>query len=495
MGKVLAIGLAIILITHIPIAVIADDSQSGESQTQDIRTWEWVEQVGDSIYGSIVGKAIAVDSDGNAYVTGYFNGIASFGSQISLTSSGDYDIFVAKLDNNNTWVWATQAGGSHDDRGQDIAIDLSGNIYVTGRSASDATFGSLNQLPDGSDFVAKLDNSGNWQWVVRCSGCYSSSQGITIDTNANIYFTGNLRENITFGPIILSSPDTDIYVTKLNSSGVWQWAVKAGGTSWDYAYGISSDTFGNTYVTGKFRGEITFGSINLTSNGSSDIFVAKIDSNGMWQWAVKAGGTGPDLANGIAVDSSGNSYVTGFFEGIANFGSINLTSNGYNDIFVFKLDTNGTWQWAVRTGGDWHDLTDSGRGIAVDLDGNTYVTGRFVMNATFGLTTLTNETHKDLFVAKLDNMGNWEWAIQGGDNFTISDGIAVDSGGNTYVTGRMEVPQSSWKYTLVIAKISGDSDGVVEPEPEIKGDSMPSFEFILCIIATLGATLFVSRRD
>ena len=434
MGKVLAIGLAIILITHIPIAVIADDSQSGESQTQDIRTWEWVEQVGDSIYGSIVGKAIAVDSDGNAYVTGYFNGIASFGSQISLTSSGDYDIFVAKLDNNNTWVWATQAGGSHDDRGQDIAIDLSGNIYVTGRSASDATFGSLNQLPDGSDFVAKLDNSGNWQWVVRCSGCYSSSQGITIDTNANIYFTGNLRENITFGPIILSSPDTDIYVTKLNSSGVWQ-------------------------------------------------------------WAVKAGGTGPDLANGIAVDSSGNSYVTGFFEGIANFGSINLTSNGYNDIFVFKLDTNGTWQWAVRTGGDWHDLTDSGRGIAVDLDGNTYVTGRFVMNATFGLTTLTNETHKDLFVAKLDNMGNWEWAIQGGDNFTISDGIAVDSGGNTYVTGRMEVPQSSWKYTLVIAKISGDSDGVVEPEPEIKGDSMPSFEFILCIIATLGATLFVSRRD
>ena len=123
----------------------------------------------------------------------------------------------------------------------------------------------------------------------------------------------------------------------------WLWAKKAGGTSYDSSSSIAVDANGNSYVTGYFYGSATFGTTTLTSSGGSDIFVAKLDINGNWLWAKKAGGTDYDYGNGIAVDANGNSYVTGYFYGSATFGTTTLTSSSeyYTVIYVAKLDING----------------------------------------------------------------------------------------------------------------------------------------------------------
>ena len=139
------------------------------------------------------------------------------------------------------------------------------------------------------------------------------------------------------------------------------WAKQMGGGNFDVGSGVALDGSGNVYTTGFFRGTADFdpgaGVFDLTSTsaGFEDIFVSKLDSNGNFVWAKKMGGTGGDGAHSVAVDGSGNVYTTGFFSGTADFdpgpGTFNLTSAGFNAIFVSKLDSNGNFVWAKQMGG------------------------------------------------------------------------------------------------------------------------------------------------
>jgi hypothetical protein len=402
-----------------------------------LNPWLWATKAGGTSGDN--GYCIAVDGSGNSYVTGGFEGTAIFGST-TLESSGSQDIFVAKLDNRGNWLWAKKAGGTDSDYGYGIAVDASGNSYVTGYFYSaTATFGSTTLTNNGfaNIFIAKLDSSGNWLWAKNAgySGCGTSGNGIAVDASGNIYVTGDFSGSATFGSITLTSNgDSDIFIAKLDSSGNWLWAKNAGGTDYDYGQGIAVDASGNSYVTGYFESTTaTFGSTTLTSSGFSDIFVAKLDSSGNWLWIKNAGGTDYYEGCGIAVDTSGNSYVIGWFEGSATFGSATLTSNGDDDIFVTKLDSSGNWLWAKKAGGtDYYE----GCGIAVDASGNSYITGFFSDSATFGSTTLTSNGYCDIFIAKLDSSGNWLWAQNaGGTGSDWGHGIAVDAIGNSYVTG------------------------------------------------------------
>ena len=215
----------------------------------------------------------------------------------------------------------------------------------------------------------------------------------------------------------------------------WQWATRTGGISHDYCFGISVDADGNSYITGKFKGTATFGDDSITSSGLDDIFVAKLDTDGNWQWAKQAGGSYYDWGEGISVDTDGNSYVTGWFEGTAFFGADSLTSSEDqdDDIFVAKLDADGNWLWVKGAGGI---ADDDGRGISIDAAGNSYITGIFKETATFGAFTLTSIDYFDVFVAKLGTDGNWQWAEQvGGPGADFSNGISLDADGNSYVAG------------------------------------------------------------
>jgi hypothetical protein len=398
-------------------------------------SWLWAKQAGGVYWDR--GNSIAVDTNGNSYVTGSFSGSATFGTT-TLTSYHFQDIFVAKLDSNGNWLWAQQAGGRTDDKGYGIAVDANGNSYVTGSFGSSATFGTTTLTISGDYydiFVAKLDSNGNWLWAKQAGGTGEHySYGIAVDANGNSYVTGYFWSSATFGTTTLTSIGlNDTFVAKLDSNGNWLWAKQAGGTNYDYGYSIAVDSTGNSYVTGGFEESATFGTTTLTNSGNIDIFVTKLDSNGSWLWAKQAGGTGWFTGHSIVVDANGNSYVTGVFSGSATFGTTTLTSYLFQDILVAKLDSNGNWLWANQASGASSDM---GYSIAVDADDNSYVTGYFEQSATFGNISLPSSGDKDIFVAKLDNYGNWLWAKKvGNSNVDEGNSIVVDANGNSYVTG------------------------------------------------------------
>jgi len=432
------------------------------AQTED---WLWVQQAGGT--GTDHGNGIATDSSGNSYVTGSFNYTATFGTA-SLISSGYYDIFVAKLDSSGNYLWVNRAGGTSGDVGYGIAIDSSGNNYVTGYFQGTATFGGTTLTSSGNEdiFVAKLDLSGNYLWATKAGGISNDyAYGISTDSSGNSYVTGEFTDTATFGTISLtSSGGSDIFIVKLDSAGNYLWAKKAGGTNEDYCYSISTDSSGNSYVTGEFYGIASFGTTTLTSSGGSDIFIAKLDSNGSWLWAKKAGSPYSEYGYAIATDDSGNSYVTGYFQDTAAFGTTSLTSSGNNDIFIAKLDNNGNFLWAKKAGGTGYECS---KAIATDSGGNSFVTGYFEGTATLGMISLTSCGDKDIFITKLDTNGNYLWAKQAGSTLLdCGKAIAFDSSGNSYVMGFFQGTGnfgptsliSNGDYDIFIAKLS--SDGV-----------------------------------
>ena len=419
--------------------------------------WEWATQAGGT--GWDRGYAITTDATENCYVTGYFKVTATFGD-ITLTSSGDDDIFVAKMDANGNWQWATRAGGNSEDVGYGITIDDTGNCYVAGFFNGTATFGDITLTSSGGAdiFVAKLDSDGNWLWATRAGGSsWDEGNGITIDDAGNTYVTGSFYQIATFGSYsITSSGNKDIFIAKLDSDGNWLWATEAGGSGFDDGDGITTDNEGNSYLTGRFEETASFGSYSLTSNGSGDIFVAKMDAAGNWQWVTQAGGTDYERGNGIIIDDAGNSYVTGRFYETASFGSYSLTSNGSSDIFIAKMDSNGNWLWATRAGGNSYD---GGDGIKIDDAGNSYVTGYFVDTATFGSYSLISSGLYDIFVAKMDTDGNWQWANRaGGNSEDVGYGITIDADGNSYVTGIFMDTATFGSYSLTSSGSYGYPD-------------------------------------
>ncbi|MDP6284457.1 MAG: SBBP repeat-containing protein, partial [Acidimicrobiales bacterium] len=175
-----------------------------------------------------------------------------------------------------------------------------------------------------------------------------------------------------------------------------------GGTSSDHGYGVAVDSSGNVYVTGNFAGTVNFGAGDVTSAGGYDAFVTKFDSSGAHQWTTTLGGTGADSGWSVAVDGSSNVHVTGNFAGTVNFGAGNVTSAGSNDVFVTKLNSSGAHQWTTTLGGTGGQV---GKGVAVDSSGNVHVTGEFNGTVNFGAGDVTYAGGYDAFVTKFDSSG------------------------------------------------------------------------------------------
>ncbi len=302
------------------------------------------------------GYAIAVDGNGNSYITGtFFNSTITFGS-ITLTNNGtntSSDMFIVKYDTNGNVVWAKSAGGSVTaDYGYGIALDANGNSYVTGDFGSPSiTFGGttlINANPISPDmFIVKYDSIGTVIWAKSAGGnSYDHGNGIAVDGSGNSYVTGSFQStSITFGGTTLINDSIgggtyDMYVAKYDASGNFVWANSAGGSNVDHGYGIAVDGSGNSYVVGYFHSlSITFGNTVLTKTGAYNMFIVKYDASGNVVWAKSVGGNAPNCANGIALDGSGNSYITGYFgPSSLTFGTTTLTFAGNCDIFVVKLN-------------------------------------------------------------------------------------------------------------------------------------------------------------
>lgn len=225
---------------------------------------------------------------------------------------------------------------------------------------------------------------------------------------------------------------------------------------------VGTDATGDVFVAGGFSGTVSFGGISLTSKGAENAYVAKLNPSGTVAWAARMGGSSPsvgDYARGVALDGQGNVYVTGFFSGNGDFGPFNLTGNGDRDVFVEKLDPMGNVLWAKNFGGSGPDL---GQAIAVDGAGNVYLTGSYQNSMTVGATTLTAQGGNDAFVLKLDTLGNPVWAKSVGGSASDSGfSIALDSANNVYTTGIFSSTAQFGTTTLTARGGAGDTDSFV----------------------------------
>jgi hypothetical protein len=455
------------------------------------QTFEWAKSFGSS--SSDQGKSITVDASGNVYTMGSFRGTVDFdpgAGTANITSAGEDDIFIQKLDASGNFIWAKSFGNSTYDIGTSIAVDASGNVYTTGGFSGTVDFnpgaGTANLTATSTEniFIQKLDVSGNFIWAKTFGFiCVHEGHSITVDATGNVYTTGVFLGTADFDPgagiASLTSVDSkDVFVHKLDASGNFIWAKSFGGINNDEGMSITVDASGNVYTTGYFQNSVDFnpgaGTANLTSVGNQDIFVQKLDASGNFIWAKTFGSSSQDVGYSIAADASGNVYSTGVFLGTADFdpgaGTVNLTAAGAMDIFVHKLDASGNFVWAKSFGGIDYDWVNS---IALDASGNVYTTGSFYGNFDemidfdpgAGSAILIPVGGDDVFVQKLDASGNFIWAKSfGGIGEDIGYSIFVDPAGNVYTTGEFDytVDFDPGAGTANLTALGPNDDGFVQ---------------------------------
>jgi len=431
-------------------------------------------------------NGIALDSMGNVYTTGYFEGTIDFDPGVGvleLTSRGENDIFVQKLDARGNLAWAYHIGGEKRDEGDCIAVDEAGNVYISGsfRGLVDFDPGvgifTLNSSGPNDLFVEKFDSNGNFLWARTVGGLGGGvPYAIAVDRESNIYITGDFTSTADFDPgdgvfSLTSEGGNDIFVLKLDALGNFVWARGMGGRSFEFGQDVAVDSMGNVCTTGYFQGTVDFdpgaGTYNLVSKGYTDMYVQKLDSGGNFVWAHRIGGGSFDFGFGIAVDDGDNVYTTGSFLGYDDFDPGPASRFLYarnDDIFVWKLNAYGKLVWARNMGGDGNE---AGLDIVVDGEGNVYNTGGFVGTAYFGpnsgAPSLTSAGLSDIFVQKLDASGALVWARRmGGPNAENGFGIAIDDLGSVCLTGAFkesaDFDPGAATFTVTSA---GDQDGFV----------------------------------
>ncbi|RFS17808.1 SBBP repeat-containing protein [Emticicia sp. C21] len=387
--------------------------------------------------GNDYGYGVATDNNGNIYVAGRFTGTATFESTSIVTTGGE-DIFLAKYNRAGALQWVRKAGGSSDDRANAVAVDASGNAYITGRFTGTATFGATNLVGAGQQdvFIAKYNTSGTLQWVKNAgSPGYDTGRGICLSNNGSgVFVTGSFTNVATFGDTTVTSQGNgDIFIAGCSSEGENWWVQTGGSPMDDEGYAIAVDNL-NIYATGYYRGNLVFSEGGLTNNGgSSDMFVVKYNADKVFQWAKKGSGPITEEGHGIVASSTGDVFVTGNFAGTANFSGTDLTVYGAADAFLVKYNTDGDMQWVKQLGGTGLDI---GYGLTRDANNNVYVTGSFESTGNFGGVSLTSNGDTDVFVAKFTSDGAVQWAQKaGGAGADVSQAVAIDNAANLYLTG------------------------------------------------------------
>jgi hypothetical protein len=420
--------------------------------------WQWARNpVADNINGA---ADVAADTLGNSYITGTFIADSIIFDNVTLYKQGIFDIFITKYDSAGNVVWAKRAGGNKHDEGLGIAVDKQGNVYVTGRIGSDTAWfdtiavSSYNTTSSSDFFIAKYNSSGNALWVKAAGTPGNDEEGsaVAVDDNGHAYVTGHFNSTITLGSYTLSNNGgihADVLIAKFDSLGNVVWAKNAGNTLSDVGNDISVDALNNVLVTGTYVDSVYFDNILLPRQTGPHIFTVKYNTNGNVIWAKAAIGIMGAHPECITTDASGNSYITGSFYGdTISFDNISLINNGGYDIFIVKYDINGNVVWAKNGNGKY---SEDGNAIVTDADGNCYVSGNFSSDTlSFGNYQMINASpDRDAFVVKINPLGVYEWALQVEGNGVYPKGIAYDESGNIYLAGSFfGTPQSFGNSTL-----------------------------------------------
>jgi uncharacterized delta-60 repeat protein len=387
------------------------------SQLRAQVTEEWVQRYNGPGNSSDNASSMAVDGSGNVYVTG---------SSKSGPGS-DYATIKYNSDGAELWVARYNRQGDSTDLANSIAVDGSGNVYVTGYSFGSGT---------NNDYATiKYNSSGAEEWIAiyNSPGNYAdAAYSIAVDGSGNVYVTG-------YSGLGSGGTSSANYTTiKYNSAGAEQWVAlyDAPGVGMDWARAIAVDGSGNVYVTGASDGTLTT---------VRDYATIKYNSAGAQQWVKRYNGPGNDLdfAWSIAVDGSGNVYVTGFSKG----------SGTSTDYATIKYSSAGTQLWVKRYNGPGNSGDDA-HSIAVDGSGNVYVTG---ISGGIG-------TNGDYATIKYNSSGVQQWVARyngPGNSGDWASSLALDGLGNVYVTGWSIVSGINYDYATVKYSASGGQQWVI----------------------------------
>jgi hypothetical protein len=414
-------------------------------------------------------RGMTLDRSGNSYLTGYFNGTVDFdpGDGVtSLTTLGGNDVFILKLSSDGGFLWVKRLGGTLSEAGASIVIDKDGNVITTGNFSGTVDFNPGAEvanltsagLEKNDAFISKLDSSGNYLWA-KSFGGIGDDRGLHVaaDFSGNICVTGIFEGTADFDPGVLVANlpffgNFDVFISKFDSSGNYQWGKSVGDTERDLGQGVSFDSSGFIYSFGEFKKSVDFnpggqGGLLTADGNNTDMFISKFDPAGTFLWAKRIGGTGADSAAFNAFDSEGNIVVAGYFNGTVDFDPSErvetLTAIVSSEMFIAKFAPTGNYLWAKRIGGTG---ADRGLNIAVDSSGYIYSTGKFSGTVDFnpggqaGVFT-SDSNSDDVFISKYTPSGSFLWAKRiGGAGADRGLNIAVDSSGNVYSSGYFSGP-------------------------------------------------------
>jgi len=365
----------------------------------------WQKKIGGGLNDR--GYGIAVDGSGNVYLNG----------TQSSSSHGGTDYGVIKLDSSGNEVWQKRIGGTGSDNGTGIAVDSSGNVYLSGGQESDG-------YNDSWDYgVIKLDTNGNILWQKRIGGLYADvGNAIAVDSSGNVYVNGYATP----------TSNNNVYgVVKFDTNGNLLWKQMIGGSGTDQGWGIAVDDNENVYLNGMQSSDVF---------GQYDYGVIKLNQYGTATWRLKIGGFLVDNGKAIAVDSSGNVYLNGYQKSYVY---------GEYDYGVVKLDSSGNLLWQKKIGGVNYD---SGNSIAVDNNGDVYVNGSIVYDSTY----------HDYGVIKMksDQESDMNFSIAGAPNLTVSQLSVIVADMNLSISD-MSLSIGDMNLSIDDIDISGDAGGLV----------------------------------
>lgn len=418
------------LVYHIVLATGSLIGLSASANINQTNILDWGEQFG--VAGYDFGTTVVADSSGNAYVSGRTQG-SLFGPAAGLD-----DAFIAKYDPAGNQVWAKQVGTAGSERGNSIALDSSGNIYITGYTTG--AFGGPN-AGNRDTFVAKYDPSGNFVWSNQIGTTdIDRAYDIAVDKSGNAYLTG-----VTYGSLGGSHQGAgDAYLSKFDASGNLSWTKQFGTTGGDQGFSVAVDSAGNAFVAG-----YTTASLFDTNAGSFDAFVVKYTHAGDIAWSRQVGSSGSDSGFHVAVDGDGNAFLSGTTSGL-----LGAASAGGDDAFVVKFDALGNPVWTRQFGSSEDDAAPA---VEPSPDGTVFVAGR-----TNGDLAGTSAGGIDAFLVRLASDGEIIWAQQTGTAATDAfSSITLAGPGTVYATGGSDGDLSGTKV--------GDGDAILHryivPEP------------------------------
>lgn len=357
-------------------------------------------------------------------------------------------------------LWSKRFGDGSQQNGLGIATDASDNLLVFGSYSGTLDFGSAPLNGTGA-FVAKLDRDGNHLWSKSfvTTSVPPTPRAIATDRYDNVIFIGDFSSSADFGggPLVSSAGSQDVFVVKLDGNGNHLWSRRFGDDAFQLGWGVVTDAEGDIIITGEHNGSIDFGGGPLTAGpGVPAVFLAKLDEDGNHLWSKGFSGGTIQYVRDVTTDPNKNVVLTGYFFGPMDLGGGPLVSAGAADIFVAKLDASGNHVWSKRFGSA---SGEGSHGVAADPDGNIAVVGSSFGAIDLGGGPLTNAGDEDLFVAKLDGDGNHLWSHTFGDAAKQRAlAVATDPAGCVVVNGIFQGTIDFGGAPLVSA---GEDDGYV----------------------------------